>query len=393
MIPAGGIALGPLTGVRLLEFAGIGPAPFCGMLFADLGAQVIRVDRPGAAGMAGSPADILGRGRRSLCLDLKKPAARELVLELVERHDALIEGFRPGVMERLELGPDPCLERNPKLVYGRMTGWGQHGPLARAAGHDINYIALTGALDAIGRREGGPVPPLNLLGDFGGGALYLAFGLCAALLEAQRSGQGQVVDVAITDGVISLLGAIHSFQAAGMWQPGRQNNTLDGGAHFYDTYECADGKWVAVGSIEPGFYRLLAEKLGVDLGPPGYETQFDRSHWPRLKEKVRQAFKTRTRSEWCRRMEGSDVCFAPVLSMEEAASHPHNHARQSLVEHEGVLQSAPAPRFGRTPGKLGRRSPSAGADSVQILHEELGLDHARISELLAQDVVRTAGNS
>ncbi len=336
--------MGPLAGIRIVEFAGIGPGPFAAMLLSDMGADVIRIDRKG--GRVPHKTEITYRGRKSVTLDLKKPEAVEAALKLIARADALVEGFRPGVMERLGLGPEPCLARNPKLVYGRMTGWGQMGPLAEAAGHDINYIALTGALHAIGNAGGKPVPPLNLVGDFGGGALYLAFGLVCGLLEAKRSGKGQVVDAAMTDGAASLMAMFYGMTASGMWADRRGSNLLDSGAHFYDTYETKDGRFVAIGSIEPQFYRELLEKTGIT--DPAFQAQMDRNAWPALKEKLAAVIRTKTRDEWDALMLGSDVCYAPVLSLAEAPTHPHNMARKTFVEIDGIVQPAPAPRFSRT---------------------------------------------
>jgi alpha-methylacyl-CoA racemase len=336
--------MGPLEGIRIVEFAGIGPGPFAAMLFADMGADVIRIDRKG--GRKPSQMEIYLRGRKTIALDLKKPEAVEASLKLIEKADALIEGFRPGVMERLGLGPDVCLKRNPKLVFGRMTGWGQTGPLANAAGHDINYIALTGALHAMGNAGQKPVPPLNLVGDFGGGALYLAFGVACGIIEAKRSGKGQVVDAAMTDGAASLMTMFYGFLASGMWQDRRGANMLDSGTHFYDTYETKDGKFVAIGSIEPQFYQQLLEKTGIT--DPAFAAQMDRDAWPALSEKLAAVIKTKTRDEWDAIMLGSDVCYAPVLSLSEAPKHPHNVARQTFVDVGGVTQPAPAPRFSRT---------------------------------------------
>lgn len=355
---------GPLSGIRFVEFAGIGPGPFCGMLLSDLGADVVRIDRAGG-NPKGSAADVTGRGRRSIALDLKSPDGVETALKLIEKADGLIEGFRPGVMERLGLGPDVALARNPKLVYGRMTGWGQTGPLSHAAGHDLNYIALTGALGAMGRKGERPYPPLNLIGDYGGGALYLAFGLCAGIIHARAGGEGQVIDCAMTDGAASLAAMFYGMRAAGLWTDEREANLLDGGAPFYDTYECADGKYVSIGSIEPQFYALLLEKAG--LSDPDFAGQMDRAKWPALKDKVIEVMKTKTRAEWCEIMEGSDVCFAPVLTMAEAPAHPHNAARETFVEFEGVVQPAPAPRFDRTPGAIQRRAPGVGEHTDNIL--------------------------
>jgi len=333
-------------GYRIVEFAGIGPGPFACMLLADMGAEVVTLDRVGAKKNMKS---VAGRGRRMVELDLKDARAIAEVLDLLAGADALIEGFRPGVMERLGLGPDVVLARNPKLVYGRMTGWGQQGPLAQAAGHDINYISLTGALAAIGPAER-PVPPLNLVGDFGGGALYLVVGVLAALLEASRSGKGQVVDAAMCDGAASLMSMFFDLTALGRWAEGRDNNFLDGGAHFYGVYECACGNFISIGSIEPQFYALLREHAG--LTDPAFDAQMDRKAWPALKAKLGEIFKRKTREQWCRIMEGTDICFAPVLTMTEAPKHPHMAARNIFVERHGVTQPAPAPRFSRTPSAI-----------------------------------------
>lgn len=337
--------MGPLKGIRVVELAGIGPGPFCAMMLADMGAEIIRVDRKGARDPRGKY-NVLLRGRPAIGVDLKQPEGVESVLRLIEKADALIEGFRPGVMEKLGLGPEVCLARNPRLVYGRMTGWGQTGPMAHAAGHDINYISLSGALHAIGMPGGKPVPPLNLIGDFGGGGMMLAFGIVCALLEARASGRGQVIDAAMTDGSAALMAIIYGLKALGTWSNDRGANMLDGGAHFYGAYECADGKYVSIGSIEPQFYALLMEKSGfVDDRPQGY---MDKSRWPELKEKLAAVIRTRTRDEWCSLMEGTDICFAPVLDLDEAPRHPHNVSRGTFVEIDGVVQPAPAPRFSRT---------------------------------------------
>ncbi len=381
---------GPLTGLKIVEFAGIGPGPFACMLLADLGADIVRVDRlsgGNALGAQGNPADVLNRGRRSIALDLKSPGGVEAALALVENSDVLVEGFRPGVMEKLGLGPDVCSQRNPRLIFARMTGWGQDGPLASAAGHDINYIAVTGALHAIGRKDSGPVPPLNLLGDFGGGSMYLIMGVLAALYERQTSGQGQVVDAAITDGVISLMAFAHGFNAMGMWNHERQSNMLDGAAPYYDTYQCSDGKWISIGSIEPQFYALLMEKLGVDKGSDAsFATQFDQSQWPELKSKISDIISRKTSAEWCELMEGTDVCFGPVLDMNEAAQYSHNVARESFVERDGVVQTAPAPRFSRTPGDIGATPCGVGANTREVL-AEAGLSTERIEALLETGAV------
>jgi alpha-methylacyl-CoA racemase len=377
-----GDEMGPLTGLRVIELAGIGPGPFCAMMLADMGAEVIRIDRKGASG--GSKFDVMNRNRRSIALDLKKPQAIETVLRLVEKADALQEGFRPGVTERLGLGPDICLARNKKLVYGRMTGWGQDGPLAQAAGHDLNYIALSGALSAIGPTNGKPVPPLNLVGDFGGGAMYLAFGMVCALLEAQRSGQGQVVDAAMVDGAASLMAMFFSFTASGIWKDQRGSNLLDGGAHFYDTYECADGLYVAIGSIEPQFYALLREKAG--LTDPAFDAQMDRDAWPDLKAKLAAVIKTKSRAQWTAIMEGTDVCFAPVLSIAEVKDHPHNAARGTIINVAGVDQPAPAPRFSRTKAAVPTPPSRAGSDTKSVL-ADWGFSAAEIETLESQQAI------
>jgi alpha-methylacyl-CoA racemase len=354
---------GPLAGFRVVEFAGIGPGPFACMLLADMGAEVVTLDRVGAGK---SLKAIAWRGRKLVELDLKDKGSIAEVLDLLANADALIEGFRPGVMERLGLGPDVVQARNPRLVYGRMTGWGQEGPLAQAAGHDINYISVTGALSAIGPKER-PVPPLNLVGDFGGGALYLVVGVLAALLEAKKSGKGQVVDAAMCDGAASLLSMFFDMKAGGRWIEGRESNFLDGGAHFYGVYECACGNFVSIGSIEPQFYALLRQLAG--LTDADFDAQMDRKAWPALKKKLIDVFKTKTRDEWCKIMEGTDVCFAPVLTMAEAPQHPHMAAREVFVSRHGVTQPAPAPRFSRTPSTI--REP-ATADITSLTKEWQG---------------------
>ncbi len=357
--------MGPLDGYRILEIAGIGPGPFCAMVLSDLGAEVVRIDRRAYAGR-GSKFDVLNRGRRSLAMDLKRPEAIAAMLDMVEQADGLIEGFRPGVMERLGLGPDVCLERNPKLVFGRMTGWGQHGTIAHAAGHDINYIALTGVLHSIGNAGCKPVPPVNLVGDFGGGGMLLALGVVAGLLEAQKSGRGQVVDAAMTDGSALLLASVFGMHASGAWTDDRGSNMLDSGGHFYDTYECADGEYVSVGSLEPQFYALLREKAEL-TGSEWDDHIVNRDRWPELSARLAEVFRAKTREEWCEIMEGSDVCFAPVLSIDEAVAHPHNRARQTFVEVEGVPQPAPAPRFSRTTVAVQGPPPKAGEHSDAVL--------------------------
>ena len=355
--------MGPLHGIRIIELAGIGPGPFCGMMLSDMGAEVIRVDRlrPGAK----APKDVLARNRRAIAVDLKNPQGVETILKLVETADALFEGFRPGVTERLGLGPEDCRARNEKLVYGRMTGWGQDGPMAQAAGHDINYIALTGALHAIGRPGERPVPPLNLVGDFGGGGMLLAFGLVCALLEAQKSGKGQVVDAAMVDGAATLMAMFFTMGAGGMFKDQRGTNMLDGGAHFYDSYETSDGKAICIGSIEPQFYALLIEKAGLDA--ERFSAQMDPAGWPALKEELIEVFKSKTRDEWCEIMEGTDVCFAPVLSIFEAPEHPHNKARNSFLELGGIKQPAPSPRFSRTEAEVSHPARAPGEDTESVL--------------------------
>ena len=374
-------AQGPLKGVKVVEFAGIGPGPFCGMLLSDLGADVVRIDRKGPG--RASPADITARGRRSIALDLKKPEAVETCLRLMDEAEIIFEGFRPGVMERLGLGPEVALKRNPKLVYGRMTGWGQTGPLAQTAGHDINYIAISGALHAIGLGDK-PVPPLNLVGDFGGGALYLAFGLLAALTHARATGQGQVVDTAMTDGAASLMSMFYGMKAMGVWNGDRRANLLDGGAHFYDTYACSDGKWIALGSIEPQFYALLLEKAG--LSDPAFGAQMDRSAWPDLKAKLAAVIAQKTRAEWTAIMEGTDICFGPVMDLDEAPMHPHNVARETFVTVSGVVQPAPAPRFSVTPGQIQGPPPAIGANTETAL-ADWGLTDADLEQLRAAGAV------
>lgn len=348
---AAGPGPGPLHGVRVVEVAAMGPAPFCGMLLADLGADVLRIDRPGGGAQAAlfDPArDVLQRGRSAVALDLARAEGRAAALRLVGAADVLIEGFRPGVMERLGLGPAPCLAHNPRLVYGRMTGWGQGGPLAHTAGHDLNYLALSGALHAIGRAEGGPVPPLNLVADFGGGAMLLAVGVLAALLHARQTGEGQVVDAAMTDGCALLQAMNLSFQAMGQWQDRRQSNLIDGAAPFYDTYACADGGHLAVAALEERFYRQFLERTGL-AGEALLQPQHDRSLWPQQKQRIAAVLRTRSRDDWVRVFEGSDACVTPVLTLGEAPQHPHHRARGSFVEVDGRVQPGPAPRFSRTP--------------------------------------------
>lgn len=375
---------GPLSGVTLIEMAGIGPLPFAGMMLADMGADVIRVDRiPSADGgdLAAMMRNdsVVDRGRRSLALDLKKTASVQIVLDLVENADALIEGFRPSVMEKLGLGPSACRQRNPRLVYGRMTGWGQTGPLAQAAGHDLNYIALAGALHGIGPADRPPPPPLNLVGDYGGGGMLLALGVVAALLEARQSNQGQVIDAAMTDGAAALLAPLYGLLAKGCWRDGRGTNFIDGSAHFYAAYECADGKFISVGAIEPQFYRLLLERCGI--ADRRFDDQWSAADWPELKRTLAALFLTRDRDTWCRLLEGTDACVAPVLDMAEAPSHPHNAARGTFIDAGGTMQPAPAPRFERTASELPRPAPAVGADTRALLMR-LGRSQSQIQALI-----------
>jgi alpha-methylacyl-CoA racemase len=376
--------MGPLDGIRVIEMAGLGPAPFCAMLLADLGAEVVRVDRPPSDAGFPSLDQVTCRGRRSIRLDLKSPEAVEILLNLVDTADVLIEGLRPGVAERLGFGPEVCRERNVRLVYGRMTGWGQEGPLSDRAGHDINYIAITGALDAVGTTGGAPIPPLNLVGDFGGGALYLAMGVLSALVERGRSGEGQVVDAAMVDGAASLMTMFYEWKAVGMWDGGRGTNLLDGGAPFYGTYETADGGYVAVGALEPQFYQELLQRLKLDMSV--LTSQYDRTGWPELRRQIAAAFASRSRDEWSEVFADSDACVAPVLSIAEASDHPHNIARGTFANVGGVTQPAPAPRFSRSiPGAPEPAQPPG--QHTDALLEELGLDATRIAALRASGVV------
>ncbi len=376
--------MGPLSGVKIIEVGGIGPGPFCGMMLSDMGAEIVRVERKGGLSLSDPKYDLLTRNRKSISINLRTSEGTQTLLRMLEQVDALQEGFRPGVMEKLGLGPDVCLEINPRLVYGRMTGWGQEGPLARAAGHDINYIALSGALHTIGRKGQKPVPPLNLVGDFGGGGMLLAFGMVCALYEARNSGRGQVVDAAMTDGSAALMTMIYGLKAAGLWTDEPGTNLLDTGAHFYDTYETADNKFIAIGAIEPQFYERLL-KLG-EIEDPDFQNQLDFAQWPQLKEKLSLVFKTKTRQAWCKIMEGSDVCFAPVLSLSEAPEHPHNKRRKTFVENEGVLQPAPAPRFSRTEPEIKNPPPIPGQDTEAVL-EEFGFTTQEIESLKASQAI------
>ena len=379
--------MGPLQGLKVIELAGIGPCPMCAMLLAELGADVVRVDRLSDSGLGigmASEHNLLNRSRPSIAVDLKHPEGVETVLRLVEGADALIEGFRPGVTERLGLGPEDCMARNPSLVYGRVTGWGQDGPLARAAGHDLNYIALTGALDAIGRRDAPPTPPLNLVGDFGGGALYLALGVVAAMYEARESGRGQTVDAAMIDGAASLMTSAYALRMAGLTTRPRGENILDSGAHFYEVYETSDGRYVSVAPIEPKFYAELLRRVGLEPGDPPQTPNPD--DWPDGKARLAALFRTRTRDEWCAILDGTDACFAPVLSMDEAHLHPHNAERGTFVERDGIVQPNAAPRLDRTPSAI-RSSPTApGSDTRKVL-ADWGFTPAEIDGLAARGVI------
>jgi len=379
--------MGPLAGVRIVELGGIGPAPFASMLFAEMGADVLRIRRRDKAGSSMKGYEkrhqLLNRGRPSVALDLKTPGAVALVRKLIVKSDALIEGFRPGVAERLGLGPEECLRLNEKLVYGRITGWGQEGPLAAEPGHDINYIALTGALHAIGRKNGPPVPPLNLVGDFGGGALYLAFGIMCAVYEAKVSGKGQVVDAAMIDGVSSLMTMMYGMHAAGVWTDNRGSNRLDSGTPWYDVYETSDGKWISLGCNEPQFYEALLDRLGADRSALPTD-RHDRTGWPAIRTYFTRKFREKTRDEWCSIMTGCEICFAPVLSMAEAPRHPHMKARSTFVEHDGVVQPAPAPRFSRTKAGIRRSAGSEEPPAEEVLRG-WGLASADVADL------RTAG--
>ena len=379
--------MGPLSGKRIIEIAGIGPGPFCAMLLSDLGAEVIRVDRASTVAdeLPDLPSlDLLNRGRRSIGIDLKDPNGVELVLKLIESSDALIEGFRPGVAERLGIGPEDCLTRNPKLIYGRMTGWGQYGSYSSMAGHDINYIALSGVLGMIGRKDEKPVPPVNLIGDFGGGGMILALGVCAALVEVASSGKGQVIDAAMTDGSALLATMVHSFKAMGIWGD-RGTNLLDTGAPFYDVFECSDGKFISIGSIEPQFYSELLRITGLDQQEN--PKQMDRQSWDEMKSKIASAIKSKSREEWENLMEGTDVCFAPVLTIDEAYDHPHNLERNTFIEVAGVKQPAPAPRFSRTPASITSPPPHPGEHTEEILLDS-GFTISEISSLREQNVIR-----
>ncbi len=375
--------MGPLKGIKVVEMAGIGPGPFCAMMLSDMGAEVIRVDRLAHKG-SGHRANVLNRGRRSIAVDLKNPQGVDTVKKLIDQADVVIEGFRPGVMERLGLGPEECLGRNPRLIFGRMTGWGQHGPLALAAGHDINYISIGGALGAMGHPDRPPSPPLNLVGDFGGGAMYLLAGVLAALVERASSDKGQVIDAAMTDGTASLLTPFYGMMAMGMWTTQRNDNRLDGGAHYYGSYTCSDGKHISIGSIEPQFYALLLELCGID--DPEFLKQNEKESWASLRQKLEELFATKTQAQWCELLEGTDVCFAPVLNLAEAPQHPHNKARASFIEFEGITQPAPAPRFSRSQSGIQSAAAIAGEHSEEILRD-WGFDDHTIAELAKENAI------
>ena len=375
----------PLAGLRIIEFAGIGPGPFAGMMLADMGAEIIRIERPGAGSPSGQGAhelEFLARGRKSIALNMKAPGAVDLALKLIEGADGLIEGFRPGVMERLGLGPDVCLARNPRLVFGRMTGWGQDGPVSRTAGHDLNYIALSGALWASGEADRAPTFPLNLLGDFGGGGMFLAFGMVTGLLKAARTGQGDVVDAAIVDGTAALMSMIYSRRAMGLWKDERASIALDGGVPWYGVYECADGGWITIGSLEPQFWAVLLEKL--DLTPEQMGDRTDRTLWPAMRETLAGIFMSRPRDHWVDLLQDTDACFAPVLSPAEAPDHPQNRARG--IFSDGPVQPMPAPRFARSDTPLPSTPPAPGADSREVL-DSLGLSAAEIETLFKAGAV------
>ena len=369
--------MGPLNGSTVIELAGIGPAPMGGMMLADMGAEVIRIDRAGGMVMK----DVSTRGKKSVVVNLKDPNGLETLLRMVENADVLIDPYRPGVCEKLGIGPSVCLARNPKLIFARMTGWGQEGPLAQSAGHDINYISITGALYAMGRKGEKPVPPLNLVGDMGGGGMLLVNGVLAALLETANSGKGQIIDVAMVDGAAQLMWMFHSFEAMGLWDATeRESNMLDGGAHFYDTYECADGEYISIGSIEPQFYALLKERAG--LTEEDFGAQNDQSQWSAMKEKLTTVIKQKTQAQWSEIMEGTDVCFAPVLNFLDAPKHPANIARNTYIEVDGLVQPAPAPRFGRTPSEVRHGGHDVGQDTDAILME-MGFGEQELAGLRA----------
>ena len=377
--------MGPLKDIKVIEMAGIGPAPFCGMILADMGAEVISVERITAAGR-GSSADIASRGKKSIAVDIRKSEGQEIIRKLIESADILIEGFRPGVMEKNNLGPDQLLNINSKLIFGRMTGWGQSGPLANAAGHDINYIALSGVLGAIGKKDSPPPPPLNLIGDFGGGGMLLALGVCAALNTVNKEGKGQVIDAAMTEGSALLMSMMYGMLNSGIWSDKRDSNLLDGAAHFYGCYECKDGKFVSIGSIEPQFYSLLREKMNIDDAI--FDNQMDKNSWPILRENLEIRFKEKTRDEWCEIMEGTDICFAPVLSMNEAINHEHNVERNSFFDMDNVIQPSPAPKFSYSKSEVTHPPVKVGTHTKEIMIS-LGLEK-KFSDLISQKIISEA---
>ena len=377
--------MGPLKDIKVIEMAGIGPAPFCGMILADMGAEVISVERITAAGR-GSSADIASRGKKSIAIDIRKPEGQEIIKKLIDSADVLIEGFRPGVMEKNNLGPDALLNINPKLIYGRMTGWGQTGPLANAAGHDINYIALSGVLGAIGKKESPPPPPLNLIGDFGGGGMLLALGVCAALNTVNKEGKGQVIDAAMTEGSALLMSMMYGMLSSGIWTDSRDSNLLDGAAHFYGCYECKDGKFVSIGSIEPQFYALLREKMNIDEDI--FDNQMDKTSWSALRENLEIRFKEKTRDEWCEIMEGTDICFAPVLSMNEAIKHDHNVERNSFFNMDNVIQPSPAPKFSYSKSEVSHPPVKVGTHTKEIM-SSLGLDE-EVIDYVSKEIIAEA---
>ena len=377
--------MGPLKDIKVIEMAGIGPAPFCGMILADMGAEVISVERITAAGR-GSSADIASRGKKSIAVDIRKLEGQDIIKKLVESADVLIEGFRPGVMEKNNLGPDELLKINPKLIFGRMTGWGQSGPLANAAGHDINYIALSGVLGAIGKKDTPPPPPLNLIGDFGGGGMLLALGVCAAINTVNKEGKGQVIDAAMTEGSALLMSMMYGMLNSGIWTDSRDSNLLDGAAHFYGCYQCKDGKFVSIGSIEPQFYSLLREKMNIDEDI--FDNQMDKNSWPALRENLETRFKEKTRDEWCQIMEGTDICFAPVLSMNEAINHEHNVERKSFFDLDNVVQPAPAPKFSYSESEVSHPPVKVGTHTKEIMIS-LGLEE-KFTELTSQQIISEA---
>ena len=377
--------MGPLKNIKVIEMAGIGPAPFCGMILADMGAEVISVERITAAGK-GSSADIASRGKKSIAVDIRKSEGQDIIKKLIKSADVLIEGFRPGVMEKNNLGPDELLNINPKLIFGRMTGWGQNGPLANAAGHDINYIALSGVLGAIGKKDAPPPPPLNLIGDFGGGGMLLALGVCAALNTVYKEGKGQVIDAAMTEGSALLMSMMYGMLNSGIWTDARDSNLLDGAAHFYGCYECKDGKFVSIGSIEPQFYSLLKEKMNIEEDI--FNNQMDKNSWPALRENLESRFKEKTRDEWCRIMEGTDICFAPVLSMNEAINHEHNVERNSFFNMDNVIQPSPAPKFSYSKSEVSHPPVKVGTHTKEII-ESIGLDD-KFTDLVSQQIISEA---